>query len=92
VLETPNPNSISALKTFWVDLTHVGPIFPEVALALARGVGFEAADIHLPAFPDQPAPTAPYGDRLVTQGEYTLIARKAGARSARLDTNAVPHD
>jgi len=35
IAETVNPHSLSAFKTFWVDPTHVSPIFPEVAAALA---------------------------------------------------------
>ena len=46
VAETVNPHAAHALKTFWVDLTHQHPIFPEVALALAVGAGF-ARGVHL---------------------------------------------
>jgi glycosyltransferase involved in cell wall biosynthesis/2-polyprenyl-3-methyl-5-hydroxy-6-metoxy-1,4-benzoquinol methylase len=48
VFETVNPHSIPALKTFWVDLTHEKPIFPEVALALCRIFGFESAEVFFP--------------------------------------------
>ncbi|HET9442874.1 MAG TPA: methyltransferase domain-containing protein, partial [Acidimicrobiales bacterium] len=34
VAETVNPHSSRALKAFWLDLTHVHPIYPEMALAL----------------------------------------------------------
>jgi SAM-dependent methyltransferase len=43
VAETINPHAAHALKTFWVDLTHVHPLFPEVMLALARDSGFAGA-------------------------------------------------
>lgn len=45
VAETINPHFIPALRAFWVDLTHQLIIYPEVALALARLVGFPAATI-----------------------------------------------
>ena len=48
VVETVNPHAVHALKTFWVDLTHHHPIFPEVALSLARSAGFSAAYITYP--------------------------------------------
>jgi glycosyltransferase involved in cell wall biosynthesis/SAM-dependent methyltransferase len=48
VVETVNPHSLSAFKTFWVDPTHRAPIFPEVAQALALIAGFEAAEIRYP--------------------------------------------
>lgn len=40
VAETVNPHSLQAFKTFYTDLTHRAPIFPEVAEALARIQGF----------------------------------------------------
>ena len=40
IAETVNPHSPPALKAFWVDLTHQHPIFPEVALALARSTNY----------------------------------------------------
>ena len=43
VAETVNPHAAPALKTFWVDLTHQHPVFPEVALALAAQAGFRSA-------------------------------------------------
>ena len=48
IAETINPHSIPAFKTFWVDLTHQHPIFPEVALALCGLAGFEAAYVFAP--------------------------------------------
>ncbi|MDA0182392.1 methyltransferase domain-containing protein [Solirubrobacter phytolaccae] len=43
VAETVNPHAGHALKTFWVDLTHQHPVFPEVTLALAADAGFAGA-------------------------------------------------
>jgi hypothetical protein len=68
ICETVNPHSVPALKAFWVDLTHKNPVFPEVALALARIHGFAAA--HL-VFPNG---SGIFEDDLRDQGEYALIA------------------
>jgi len=43
VAETVNPHALEAFKTFYTDLTHKRPIFPEVALALCQLAGFEQA-------------------------------------------------
>lgn len=48
VAETVNPHAGHALKTFWVDLTHQHPVFPEVALALAGDAGFREGFITHP--------------------------------------------
>lgn len=50
VAETVNPHRISSLKTFWVDLTHQHPIFPEVALAICAIAGFESGYVFAPGF------------------------------------------
>jgi SAM-dependent methyltransferase len=52
IAETVNPHRISSLKTFWVDVTHQHPIFPEVALALCAIAGFESAYVFAPTFAD----------------------------------------
>jgi SAM-dependent methyltransferase/glycosyltransferase involved in cell wall biosynthesis len=46
--ETINPHAPAALKTFWVDITHRHPLFPEVALALADAAGFRRGAIWHP--------------------------------------------
>lgn len=71
VAETVNPHSPAALKTFWLDLTHVRPLFPESLLFLAREVGFEEAWIHLPQG------TGDLDRDLRLCGEFALVARKA---------------
>jgi SAM-dependent methyltransferase len=79
IAETVNPHRISSLKTFWVDLTHQHPIFPEVALALCAIAGFEQAYVFAPGFDsferarfESPAyavvATAPEGDGLREDG------------------------
>jgi O-antigen chain-terminating methyltransferase len=50
IAETVNPHRISSLKTFWVDLTHRRPIFPEAALATVAIAGFESAYVFAPTF------------------------------------------
>ena len=71
VAETVNPHSIPALKTFWVDLTHEKPIFPEVALALCRLHGYEAAQV---MFPNG---SSDLERNRREQGEYAVIASVA---------------
>jgi SAM-dependent methyltransferase len=50
IAETVNPHRVASFKTFWVDLTHEHPIFPEVALALCAIAGFEQAYVFAPGF------------------------------------------
>ena len=91
IAETVNPHSPSALKTFWVDLTHQHPIFPEVALALCGSAGFaEAFVFHPNGRGDAEL------DRYVT-GEYAVVARVASrpetvAPSASSMEADAPHD
>ncbi|MDA0171534.1 methyltransferase domain-containing protein [Solirubrobacter taibaiensis] len=68
VAETVNPHAAHALKTFWVDLTHRHPIFPEVALVQAVGAGFAEAFIWHPAGAGDVT-----ADRFV-QSSYALVA------------------
>jgi glycosyltransferase involved in cell wall biosynthesis/SAM-dependent methyltransferase len=68
IAETVNPHSTPALKTFWVDPTHQHPIFPEVALALARDSGFPAA------FVFHPNGTGDVERDRFSRGEYALVA------------------
>jgi SAM-dependent methyltransferase len=50
IAETVNPHRIASLKTFWVDLTHQHPIFPEVALASCAIAGFDSGYVFAPGF------------------------------------------
>lgn len=68
VAETVNPHSFPAFRTFWTDLTHRAPIFPEVALAYARSVGFAEGRILFPNGTGDPSLD------LRQQGEYALVA------------------
>jgi SAM-dependent methyltransferase len=52
IAETVNPHRVASLKSFWVDLTHQHPIFPEVALALCGIAGFAQAYVFAPGYDD----------------------------------------
>lgn len=89
IAETVNPHSPPALKTFWVDPTHQHPIFPEVALALARDSGFPAA------FVFHPNGTGDVERDRFSQGEYALVAGGSlldAARPQQLATTAPGED
>jgi SAM-dependent methyltransferase len=70
IAETVNPHSIQAFKTFWTDLTHRAPIFPEVAVALCRQAGFERA---LVVFPNG---NGDLDHDCRTTGEYAVVGWK----------------
>jgi hypothetical protein len=56
------------MKTFWADLTHEQPVFPEVGLALCRLHGFGSARVF---FPNGTGDLS--RDRL-REGEYAIVA------------------
>jgi hypothetical protein len=68
IAETVNPHSLAALKNFWLDLTHEHPIFPEVALALGRIVGFASAYVFYPNATDDAEADS------FSAGDYALVA------------------
>ena len=70
IAETVNPHSVRAFKSFWTDLTHRVPIFPEVAVMLCLVAGFSEATVLFPNGTGQLEL-----DRW-SQGEYAVIARK----------------
>jgi SAM-dependent methyltransferase len=70
VAETVNPHSLAAFKTFWVDLTHKVPMFPEVAVAMCGLSGYDSAFV---VFPNGSKDLE--RDRL-QQGEYAVVARR----------------
>ena len=77
IAETVNPHRIASLKTFWVDLTHQHPIFPEVALALCGIAGFESAYVFAPGFDD-------FDAARFEAPAYAVVATAPGAVAARL--------
>lgn len=70
IVETVNPHSVAALKTFWIDLTHQHPIFPEVALALCKITGFSSAYVF------HPHGTGDAETDRYSAGEYAVVATK----------------
>ena len=70
VFETVNPHAIEAFKTFYTDLTHQRPIFPEVALAWCWLTGFAEAYVSFPTGGEDLDT-----DRR-TRGEYAVVATK----------------
>ena len=74
IAETVNPHYPPALKTFWVDLTHRAPIFPEVALELCREAGFASAYFF------HPNGTGDVGRDRFTQGEFAVVATAGPGR------------
>jgi SAM-dependent methyltransferase len=68
IAETVNPHSPAALKTFWLDLTHVRPLFPESMLLLARECGYDRGEIFFPSG------TGDLDRDLRLSGEYSLVA------------------
>ena len=68
VAETVNPHSLQAFKTFWTDLTHRAPIFPEVAAALATIQGFGSVRVIYPRG------TGADETDLREQTEYAIVA------------------
>jgi SAM-dependent methyltransferase len=89
VAETVNPNSIEGWKTFFVDLTHVKPLFPEVFTFLCRSMGFTNVRIFYPnggGF-DEAKPGS--------QPEYAVVATApteggSSSRAAGSDASAPP--
>jgi glycosyltransferase involved in cell wall biosynthesis/2-polyprenyl-3-methyl-5-hydroxy-6-metoxy-1,4-benzoquinol methylase len=85
IFETVNPHSLEAFKTFYTDLTHQRPIFPEVAVVLCALAGFARAQVLYPNGNGEPE-----SDRR-TQGEYAVIATTAPAqdRSGAVRTETI---
>lgn len=67
IAETVNPHSLPAFKTFWVDLTHRHPIFPEAALAMCALAGFAPAYVFAPGH-------ASFEPVRFTANTYALVA------------------
>ena len=71
IAEAPNPHSPHASKIFWVDITHRGPVFPEVALTVCWALGFGSAYVFHPAGSGDAE-----ADRF-SEPEFALVATKA---------------
>ena len=72
ITETVNPHALPAFKTFWTDLTHHNPIFPEVLTILCHLTGYHSAAVFFPNGSDQ------FEQDRRTQGEYAVIATTPG--------------
>ncbi len=72
IVETVNPHALEAFKTFYTDLTHQRPIFPEVALALIGLAGFARAHVVFPLG------HGTLTENRQTQGEYAVVATVEG--------------
>jgi glycosyltransferase involved in cell wall biosynthesis/SAM-dependent methyltransferase len=72
IAETVNPHSAAALKAFWVDPSHVQPLFPETMLALCSLAGFAEGD----AF--APLGSGSWERDRTTAGEYAVVATAPG--------------
>ncbi|HXW05579.1 MAG TPA: methyltransferase domain-containing protein [Vicinamibacterales bacterium] len=71
IFETVNPHALEAFKTFWTDLSHQRPIFPEVAVAWCWLLGFAEAYVLFPAG------VGDLDQDRATTGEYAVVATKA---------------
>jgi glycosyltransferase involved in cell wall biosynthesis/2-polyprenyl-3-methyl-5-hydroxy-6-metoxy-1,4-benzoquinol methylase len=69
IAETVNPHALHGFKTFWVDLTHRVPIFPEVLVAHCRNAGFAEARIVFPGG------QADFEEDRWSVGQYAVVAR-----------------
>ncbi|HET6875730.1 MAG TPA: class I SAM-dependent methyltransferase [Acidimicrobiales bacterium] len=70
LLETVNPHSPAALKAFWIDITHVRPLYPESLLTLTQQAGFRTARV---LFPEG---TGDLETDLFECGSYAILAHK----------------
>lgn len=70
IAETVNPHAPPALKTFWMDITHQHPLFPEALLAFCHSAGFRDAYVFHPNG-EGDVETDRY-----TTGEYAIVATR----------------
>jgi SAM-dependent methyltransferase len=79
IAETVNPHALPAFKTFWTDLTHHNPIFPEVAVTLCHLAGYQTAAVLFPNGVNDLEQ-----DRR-TQGEYAVVATTPGPHDEQIN-------
>jgi len=68
IAETVNPYCPSALRAFWVDTTHVQPLYPETLLVLLHQAGFTSGYVVYPASDEEPEVAR------TRTGEYAVVA------------------
>jgi 2-polyprenyl-3-methyl-5-hydroxy-6-metoxy-1,4-benzoquinol methylase len=82
ILETINPHSHRALKTFWVDPTHNKPIFPEVLVVLCKETGYPEASVRFPCG------TGNLETDRLSEGEYAVVAKTAATSAPGRENNS----
>ena len=71
IAETVNPHCTAAFKFFWLDPSHIAPLYPEVVHFLAESAGFGTVEIVYPELNADP-------QRLYHEcGNYALVATKS---------------
>jgi O-antigen chain-terminating methyltransferase len=83
VAETPNPHSPEALQAFFLDPTHVRPLFPEALVVLLESLGLRDVEAHFlnpvrPAAGDVTTVPQDFADYLVVG----IKARKPGVNGS----------
>jgi SAM-dependent methyltransferase len=68
IAETVNPYCPSALRAFWVDPTHIHPLYPETLLVLLHQAGFTSAYVVYPTSEKEPEIAR------TEAGEYAIVA------------------
>jgi SAM-dependent methyltransferase len=68
IAETVNPHSAAALKAFWVDPTHMHPLFPETMLSLCALAGYVQGDVFAPVG------SGDWDEDRTRVGEYAVVA------------------
>ena len=68
IAETVNPYCPSALRSFWVDPSHVQPLYPETLLLLLHQAGFTSGYVVYPASDEEPEVARS------RTGEYAVVA------------------
>jgi glycosyltransferase involved in cell wall biosynthesis/SAM-dependent methyltransferase len=84
IMETVNPHSHRALRTFWVDPTHNKPIFPEVLVVLCREFGFDEAIVQFPCG------TGDFERDRLLEGEYAVVAKSSSVPKILRRRNSRP--
>jgi len=77
IAETVNPHSLRALKTFWLDLAHVQPLYPEALVWLCRELDYDDAFVFFPGGSGRLAEDLRY------VGQYAVVARTPGGERSR---------
>jgi SAM-dependent methyltransferase len=68
IAETVNPHCLAAFQFFYLDPTHIAPLYPEVVQFVAESAGFAEVQVCFPT--DSP-------DAYYECGEYAVVVKKA---------------